>query len=236
MKRFNIFAKVNANLAELHLYGTIGGGGFFSDGISANDVVEVLSGLDSSDLNIYINSPGGDVFQGMTIYNTLNRFQGKKTVYVDGVCASIASIIAMVGDKIITAPNATWMIHEPWAGIVGNAAYMRAMADRIDKHATQMRDTYAARTNQSLDKITEIMAGSGSPTGETWLSAQEALDYKFTDEIGEFAGSGAKAEFPLLDRYQGTPEPMRVAARSPKAVLASMTRQLYLDSIRGPVR
>jgi len=234
-RKFKLFAKANDSLSgELHLYGTIGGGGFFSDGISDVEIKDALADF-VGPLAIYVNSPGGDVFQGTAIYNLLARYPGKKTVYVDGVCASIASVIAMAGNEIVTAPNALWMIHEPWSGVVGNADYMRGIADRMDKVALQMRDTYVARTNQSIGKITAIMAGDAA-TGETWLTASEAKDLGFTDTVGEFAGGEMNASFPLLDRYAGTPEPLRAMARSPKAVLASMTRQVYLDSIRGPVR
>lgn len=235
MPKFKLFAKANnSDSGELHLYGQIGGGGFFSDGISDVDVKDALADF-VGPLAIYVNSPGGDVFQGTAIYNLLARYPGKKTVHVDGVCASIASLIAMAGNDIVTAPNALWMIHAPWSGVVGNADYMRGIADRMDKVAEQMRNTYVSRTKQSIDKIAEIMAGDEA-TGETWLTADEAMKLGFTDAIGEFAGGEMNASFPLLDRYAGTPEPLRAMARSPKAVLSSMARQRYLDTLRGPAR
>src|SRR3546814_4938379 len=98
-------------------------------------------------LNVHLNSPGGDVFDGLTIYQALKARTEPTTVVVDGLAASIASVIAMGADKVIMAPKATLMIHDGWSAAVGNAADMRKLADRSEEHTSElqslMRISYA---------------------------------------------------------------------------------------------
>lgn len=123
--------------AELHFYGEIVCDEWekWSDlDTCPEDVLNYLSKIENSkELDIYINSGGGSVFAGLGIYNILKRHKGRKTVYVDGLAGSIASIIAMVGDEIIVPSNSFLMIHKPLCGVCGNANDMREMADTLDR-------------------------------------------------------------------------------------------------------
>lgn len=171
--------------AVLELYDAIGSD-FFGDGITAKTISAAMKQAEAAKatvLDIYINSPGGDVFEATAIFNILDRFAGKKNVYVDGLAASAASYIAMVGNTITTAPNAMWMVHDPWGFAVGNSADMREAADLLDKVGGTLVGTYVSknRKNVSDNEMRSIMAN------ETWMTAEEALAKGFTDAIGSAA-------------------------------------------------
>lgn len=197
-------------VGELYVYDEIGPG--FCGGLSAQDVIRSLDEMRGAGrVEVYINSPGGDSFEGMAIYNALKRLQCSKTVHIDGVAASIASIIAMAGDRIVTAPNAMWMIHEPWACQQGTAEELRKKADLLDQVRGTMADTYAARTGLKRDDVLAMMAA------ETWMTAAEAKAKGFTDEIeGEAAEPEAPADptaIPLVAAmYRHAPNAQRIAA------------------------
>jgi ATP-dependent protease ClpP protease subunit len=126
---------------------------------------------------VRINSPGGDVFDGFAIYNLLNQHEGKVTVYVDGLAASAASVIAMAGDEIVMADNALMMIHDPWTMSVGNAAEMRETASLLDKISGSILTTYLSKSNLEAADITQKMKD------ESWFNAVEAVEFGFATSI-----------------------------------------------------
>lgn len=132
------------------------------------------------DINIYINSGGGSVFAGMAIYNMLKRHQGYKTVYVDGLAGSIASVIALAGDKVIIPSNAYMMIHKPWCGLHGNSTELREMADTLDKIEEGILNVY----NENLAENADIEVVKAMVNAETWLTGDEASKY-FNVNISE---------------------------------------------------
>lgn len=198
------WAKANAKKAELFIYDSIGSD-YFGDGITAKSVSDALKEFTpKADLDIYINSPGGSVFDGIAIYNQLARWGGKKTVHIDGIAASIASVIAMVGDEIKIAENGLFMIHSAWSIAIGNAAEMRKQANSLDKIDETILSTYVSRTKGDTKNIENWMAA------ETWMNADEALERGFaTSKTGEKA---IKAEFPMLDKFKNVPKSLRPAA------------------------
>ena len=124
--------------AELYFYGDIVSNSWqsywYEEDKAPQDIVDFLNQIeDTKELNIYINSGGGSVYGGLAIYNILKRHKGKKIVTVDGIAASIASIIALAGDEIIISKSAQFMIHKPWIQCSGNASELRAAADVLDK-------------------------------------------------------------------------------------------------------
>ncbi len=170
----------NPSVGELMLYGDISEYSWWDDDVTPKKFKEDLDALgDISELKIYINSGGGDVFAGQAIHSMLKRHSATKTVYIDGLAASIASVIAMAGDKIIMPKNAMMMIHKCWTLAIGNADDMRKMADDMDKIDESIIATYVEKTGLETDDIIELM------TDETWMTAQDALDYGFADEIEE---------------------------------------------------
>ncbi|WP_415338298.1 head maturation protease, ClpP-related, partial [Clostridium perfringens] len=130
------FKNLNNNNSELRLYGEIVStewDKWENEDKCPEDIVSVLNEAGDRDIDIYINSGGGSVFAGLAIYNMLKRHKGKKIIHIDGVAASIASVIAMAGDEIIMPSNSFLMIHKPLCGVWGNANDMRKGADTLDQ-------------------------------------------------------------------------------------------------------
>ena len=207
--------------AELLLYGDISDSSWFGDEVTPKQFKADLDALgDVSELDIYINSGGGDVFAGFAIYNMLKRHAAKKTVYVDGLAASIASVIAMAGDKIIMPENAMMMIHNAWTIAMGNKAKLRKIADEMDKIDGSLAGIYAARTGKTEVEIVSLL------DAETWFTAQEAVDAGLADEIeakkklaasvdGSFLNlNGQKFD---LSRYKNAPQ-LRATVESVEVV------------------
>lgn len=167
--------------AELMIYGRIGGGGWFDEGISAADVATILREAGPGALNVRINSGGGDVFDGVAIHSLLARHAGTVTVTVDGLAASAASFIMLAGDRIVAARNAFVMIHDAMTMPYGNAATLRATADLLDKVSDNIADMYAERAGEDA----EYWRGKMTENGEdgVWYTGQEALDAGLVDEI-----------------------------------------------------
>ena len=207
--------------AELLLYGDISDSSWFGDEVTPKQFKADLDALgDVAELDIYINSGGGDVFASFAIYNTLMRHAAKKTVYVDGLAASGASLIAMVGDKIIMPENAMMMIHNAWAVVKGNKAKLRKIADEMDKIDGSLAGIYTARTGKPEADIVALL------DAETWFTAQEAVEAGLADEIeakkklaasvdGSFLNlNGQKFD---LSRYKNAPQ-LRATVESVEVV------------------
>jgi ATP-dependent Clp protease protease subunit len=162
--------------AELFIYDQIGPGWLgMIDGVV---VAAAMKKIDASaPLSVYINSPGGSVFEGVAIYNLLSRHKGEVTVHIDGAALSVASIIAMAGDTVKIAENAMFMIHDPWSIAIGNAGELRDTAAVLEKMAGSLASTYVSRTNKDPDEVRQMMAD------ETWFDASEAVEHGFADEV-----------------------------------------------------
>jgi ATP-dependent Clp protease protease subunit len=162
--------------SEVLLYEDIGAGMF--GGLSAKQFSEDLKKLGPVNLiNVRINSYGGDVFDGLAIYRQLAEHTAKKVVHVDGMAASIASVIAMAGNEIRISEAATMMIHDAWGMVRGNAAQLRDMAEKLDMVSGAIADVYAARTLQKRSAIVDWM------NKETWMQAAQAVERGFATSI-----------------------------------------------------
>ncbi|ADK13437.1 head maturation protease, ClpP-related [Clostridium ljungdahlii] len=180
-KKFWTFnAKENSDEGELLLYGDISDSTWWGDEITPKNFKEELDSLgDIKTLNVYINSGGGDVFAGQAIYSMLKRHSATVNVYVDGLAASIASIIAMAGDSVKMPKNAMLMVHNPWSYAMGNAKDFRKLADDLDKVRESMISVYEDKTGMEKESIVELL------DAETWMTAEEAVEFGFADEIEE---------------------------------------------------
>lgn len=146
-------------------------------GVSAKSFLNDLRTVTTDEVDVEINSPGGDVFAGLAIYNGL-RASGKKiNVKVLGLAASAASLVAMAGDTIEMPENAFMMIHNPWGFAMGGADEMRNTADVLDKIGTGLVSTYAKRTGKTDQEIAALL------DAETWMTAQEAVDAGFATSV-----------------------------------------------------
>ena len=170
--RFAFRAANDEGEAEILIYDFIGYDWWSDSGITALSFREQLEQLgDVKRLTVRINSPGGDVWDGMSIYNQLSQFEAETTVMIDGVAASVASVIAMAGDRVKAAEVSQLMIHDAWTVVVGNEQDMREWADVLAKIDGQIAETYATRSgSKTADQFREIM------NKDTYLTAQEAMD------------------------------------------------------------
>jgi len=184
IKKEREFKVVNKSVtvAEITLYADIGED-WWGDGssVSARDFAKILKDIPESvnEIQLRINSPGGDVFDGITIYNRLVQHKAKVVVYVDGMAASIASIIALAGDEIIFGEGASMMIHKPWTRAMGNSNDILAVVDRLDEVEEQLVGIYVRKTGLDRTEIKELMAK------ETWFDAQQAIEAGFADKTME---------------------------------------------------
>ena len=212
------FAKSKGKSAEVYIYQEIGEGWF--GGISAQGFADTMKEIgDVEELEIYINSPGGSVFDGVAIYNQIKRHKARKRVYVDGLAASIASVIAMAGDEISMASNAMMMIHDPWGMAVGTADEMRKYAETLDQVKSTLIDTYVARSGSDRAKVEEWMGA------ETWMDAKTAMERGFCSAIVNDSPK-ASAAFPMLAKFKNTPDCLKAAGRDSHVLLAKMQQRV----------
>lgn len=193
--------QANPAVLDLYIYGDVEAEvweGSWWDGYwkesenSANHFREVLDAhKDATQINIYINSCGGSVFEGTAIYNQLRRHSAHKTVYVDGFACSIASVIAMAGDEVVMPRNALMMLHNMWMGCVGNATELRKAADDLDVINDAGRGAYLLKAGDKLakDDLVAMMEA------ETWLTAERCIELgladRFADEDADMSGAAA---------------------------------------------
>lgn len=203
-KFWEIKAAANSSdTGEIYIYGDIVSYKWFDNDITAADFAKDLKALgDIKTLNVYINSYGGSVFQGQAIYSILKRHSAEKNVFIDGIAASIASLIAMAGNKIYMPANAMMMIHNPWGVAMGNAQDMRKMADELDKVRETMIPAYLNKAGDKLteDKLVELL------DAESWFTAQECVEYGLCDELLEEKEMAASVGTEMLKNYKNVPE------------------------------
>lgn len=178
-----IRAQADGGPSLLHIYDEIG---FF--GVWAADVADALNGI-KGDVEVHLNSPGGSIFDGTAIYNSLLAHPGQVGVVVDGLAASAASFIAQAASpgRLEMTENGTMMIHEAWGGCVGPAGDMRAMADALDQQTDNIASIYARRGGQTAAEYRGLMAA------ETWMVGQEAVDLGLADRVRVVAAKGGDA-------------------------------------------
>lgn len=180
-KFWKLQAKAGAEKeGEMLVYGPIDSDTWWGDEVTPKEFKNELDSLgDIATLHIYINSFGGDVFAGQAIYSILKRHNANKVVYVDGLAASIASIIAMAGDTVIMPKNAMMMVHNPWTFAFGNAGDFRKLADDLEKIGESLVAVYVDKTGLERETI------EGYLDGETWFTAEEAVELGFADVLEE---------------------------------------------------
>lgn len=185
--------------ADIYIYDEIGGWG-----ISARRFTEDLISLGNlSHINLHIHSPGGEVFDGIAIYNQLKNHSATITVYIDGLAASMASVIAMVGDTVIMPKNAMMMIHKPWGVSWGDANDMREYADLLDKLENVLIPAYVAKTGKTTDEITAMLEQ------ETWLDGDECVEHGFADKVIEPVKAMASLTSKRIEEFSSMPSAIK---------------------------
>lgn len=172
-----VTVNAKADRAEMLIYEDIGAG-WFGDGLTAKTFSKELKALGSVKwLDVRLNSGGGDVFEGLTIYRQLADHPAKISVHIDGLAASIASVIAMAGDSISIAASGFLMIHDAWGMAMGGSTEMRRTADLLDSTTAAIADVYHKRSGMRLDEIRALMAD------ETWMTAGEAMEHGLVTDV-----------------------------------------------------
>ena len=198
MKKWTM--KAENKKAEIYLYSDIGYD-FWEGTSTAETFAKDLKALgDVSNIELHINSNGGDVFDGQAIHSLLKNHKAYVTCYVDGLAASIASVIAMSADKILMPKNAMMMIHNAWTGIYGNSKELRKMADDLDIINDTIVTTYINKSNIPECEIRELM------DNETWLNADRCLELGLCDEVLEPMKAAASISKEQAKNFRNVPK------------------------------
>ena len=186
------YANKPAREAEIILYEEIG-----YWGVTAKMLADELKAIGTVDsILLGISSDGGDAFEGMAMFNALVRHPATVTVRIDGIAASAASLVAMAGDRVTMAQGSTLMIHRPWTVTGGDFEDLRSVSDALEGLTDNYIDIYVNRRNLDRAEVDRIVAA------ESWLSAQEAMDAGFADEV---IATPAIAASIATGRYRNTP-------------------------------
>lgn len=224
----------NPSIANMYIDGAIVTDKMEDTDTSAAEFRDALKALgDLKQLNLHINSPGGNVFEGISIYNMLKQSKAHVNVYIDALAASIASVIAMSGDTIFMPANSMMMIHNPYTSAVGNADELRKTADDMDQITKASVVSYLQKAGDKIseDKLRELM------DNETWLTAQAAVDYGLADEVIDANQAVASLNSPFAKTFKHLPEQLvREKPKEPKQLNKENNRGLDLKSIAENAR
>jgi ATP-dependent Clp endopeptidase proteolytic subunit ClpP len=207
---------------EVSIYDEIGFGG-----VTAKDFMAEVKKLKGQHIHLRINSVGGSVIEGAAIYNALRRHKGGLTVHVDGLAASMASVIAMAGEEVFIADNAMLMIHNPWSMTMGDADDLRKEADVLDKLKNTLVNAYARKTGMETNDIAAMM------DEETWLNATQSVAMGFADEIED--GIEAAASITPATARQRFDTFSHSMARKSKTILAEEVAAEVVAPVEAPV-
>ncbi len=158
-----------------------GGIGDFENHISADDFLSALSEHAGEDVTILLDSEGGSVTDGLSIYNAIMQYSGNVTVHIDAICASIATVIACAADRVVMNSNAKFMIHRAWTVAMGNSVEFRSMVAILELMDADIASAYGDKTDLPEDELLAMMEA------ETWMSAEQAYDLGFIDEVNEIS-------------------------------------------------
>ena len=164
----------NTESGSMSIRGAIGD---FEEGISSQSFHDALQDHNGADVTLMLDSPGGVVSDGLSIYNALMQYSGKVTVHIDTMAASIASVIACAADHVVMNSNAQFMIHKAWTVAMGNSTDFRGLIEQLDSLDGMIADVYVERTGAEKAELLEMMEK------ESYLSAEDAFAMGFADEI-----------------------------------------------------
>lgn len=231
-KMWEIKQQAQGNTVDIYIYGDVESDGYdwwteevIESETSANHFRNELAKYPNADLNIYINSYGGSVFEGTAIYNQLKRHGGKKTVYVDGFACSIASVIAMAGDEVIMPSNALMMIHNPWMYTAGNAAELRKAAEDLEVIGKANRTAYLNKAGEKLteEELAQMM------DAETWLTAEDCVRMGLADKLSDKVADMSGAEAMLKKANLNLEQSLKIR-QSLKAQMQSLQEEIKKES------
>ncbi len=170
------------NPDTISIFDFIGEDSWTGGGFTAKRLAGALRSIGAKPVTVEINSPGGDMFEGLAIYNLLREHPSEVNVRVMGFAASAASIIAMAGDTITMSAGSMMMIHKAWGVVIGNDDDFADAAEVFGKFNASMAEIYAARTGKDVKAILKMLAGPNTSSDGTWMTASEAVAEGFADE------------------------------------------------------
>jgi ATP-dependent Clp protease protease subunit len=234
-----------SNSADIFIYGEITKYAWEEYGeVSSTTFKNELDELGEVDtINLYINSPGGSVFEGIAIHNMLKRHKAKVIAYIEGLAASIASVIPMAADEIRMPKNSMMMVHNPWTFTMGNAVELRKAADDLERIGQSAIQSYLQKAGNKLDEetIKQLL------NAETWLSADEALSYGLCDVVEEANQMAASISEEVFSQYKNVPKQLIEQKQTAPVISAeemalrkriseeSNANQAYLNTILGGI-
>jgi ATP-dependent Clp protease protease subunit len=204
---------------SISIYEVIGEDPWTGGGVTVKRIDAALRAIGNKDVTVNINSPGGDVFEGIAIYNRLREHQGTITVKVLGLAASAASIIAMAGDNVLIGSASFLMIHNAWVLAIGNRHDLRDVADFLEPFDRALADVYVARAGQSIEEV------QASMDAETWFSGSQAVDLGYAD------GLLAADEAATTDEPAPEGDKVKAIRRVEAALTKEMPRSAAFDLI-----
>lgn len=207
--------------AEILIFGDIGES-WYGESVAAKDFVQELAALDVDTITVRINSYGGSVSDGIAIHNAIRRHPATVTTSIEGVAASIASLIAMAGDHVEIAANALLMIHAPWSYAMGNSAELREYADMLDTWAEAMSVSYAAQTGRDKTEMLALLTDGE----DHWFTAEQALAEGFVDSV---TGALPIAASFNLSRFK--PLPAALHGRGAFAAAAAPNQETFMPQV-----
>jgi ATP-dependent Clp endopeptidase proteolytic subunit ClpP len=197
--------------ATIEVYEEIGKDWWTQEGMGAKEFAAALKEVPADqDIIVAINSPGGNVWDGLAIYHQLQARKDRVTCRVDGIAASIASVIAMAGTITEMPENALMMIHNPWSIAMGDADAMRKAADELDKHRDVLVGIYHDKTGMARSELERMMSE------ETWMTGKEAADYGFADGTTDALSIAASVRHPAAFQFRNAPKQAATAACQPQ--------------------
>lgn len=185
MKKYYALEK-KENEAELTIFGDITSWPWMESDVSSYNLSRQLKGLDVDTIHVHINSYGGEVAEGLAIYNSLKQHKAKVRTYCDGFACSIASVIFMAGDERVMSNASMLMVHNPWTYTEGNAQELRKTAADLDKMSQASVSAYMERVSITEEEVKQLL------DEESWILPSEALDYGFATSV---AGAEPQAKY-----------------------------------------
>ena len=216
-------ASDNSTITMLDIIGDDGMGG----GVSAKRIAAALRTISNRDVTVQINSPGGDMFEGIAIYNLLRAHPARITVDVLGIAASAASVIAMAGDNIRMAPSSFLMLHNAWGVVIGNRHDMAEAATLFERFDGALADIYAARSGMARSEVATLL------DAETFLTAQEAVAAGMTDTIAGETDASTYASHAAAQSRPDIQAKRRIDAALAQQGIPRSERRAMLKQITG---
>lgn len=188
-----------ADERTISIYEAIGYDSWTGEGVTARRIAGALRGLGAGPVTVNLNSPGGDMFEGLAIYNLLREHKGEVTIKVLGLAASAGSVIAMAGDKVQIARAGFFMVHNSWVVAMGNRLDLRDIADWLEPFDAAMADIYSARTGMDAKAAAKLL------DAESWIGGSAAVEQGFADELlpsDQVAAGSGKASASAVRRIE----------------------------------